>query len=483
MRQHPALPAMSAVLLVLCGPAASAQSWLDVVKDKATQRAEDYANQTIDKGLDAAEGAIKCVVTDQACIDGAQRSGKEVVLTNKKGKPLPPDRQPPAAPPVDAPGAADGAATAAVPLGAGAARREVQVATSSTHTLVVAPDGTVLAQGRNDYGQSGGSGSSDSVGALSPVLGVPRALAVATGDPWYSLVLGEDGKVYAWGRHDFGILGGDRRGVEDKRGHPTPVGSLGGVIGIAGCYRAAAALRHDGTVWMWGEDRDGIMGTGKLTEAYTIGDMHYVPTRVQGLADVVQIACGYDHMLALQRDGSVWAWGLNKRGQLGVGDVEPRARPTRIPSLSGVSRIGAAHSASMARLADGSWRVWGDAGPARMKHGPDESPPPMTVPAPPTALEDVRDFAAGIAVLGDGTVRTWGDNTFGRLCIGQGPDTFASHPVQVRSISGIARVWGQGNRTLALGADGALHLCGPIGSGSGGTHRVPVVIGRLDVRH
>jgi alpha-tubulin suppressor-like RCC1 family protein len=480
MRQCLPLPTLSAVLFILCAPAAFGQSWLDIVKDKATQRAERYVNQTIDKGLGAAEGAIKCVATDRACIDNAQRAGKEVVLTKDSGNPLPPDRQPPSAAPVDTPGAADAASTAAVPPTPAGVRREVQVATSSGHTLVVAPDGTVLAQGLNDYGQVSGSGPSDGVGRLSPVFGVPRALAVATGDRSYSLVLGEDGKVYAWGRHDFGILGGDRTGVENKREHPTPVANLGGVIGIAGCYRAAAALRHDGTVWMWGEDRDGIMGSGKLTEAYTSGDIHFVPTRVQGLADVVQIACGYDHMLALQRDGTVWAWGLNERGQLGVGDLQPRARPTRIPLLSGVSHIAAASSASVARLTDGSWRIWGDAGPAMMKRGRDQASPPMTVPAPPPGLQGVRDFAVGVAVLGDGTVRTWGDNTFGRLCIGQGPDTYASQPVLVRSLSAITHVWGY-SRVLALGADGTLHLCGPSGNGRGGTYRAPVAIGRLAV--
>lgn len=479
MRQHAVLPSLSASLLVICAPALG-QSWLDVIKDKATQRAEAYAGQVIDKGLDAAEDAIKCVATDQACIDKARQSGQDVVLTDTKGKPLPPDRQSQSTAPNDAADAVDSAPMATVPAAADSARREVQVATSSTHTLVLTPDGTVLAQGRNEYNQSGGSAPGDVVGTLSPVQGVPRALAVATGDPWYSMVLGEDGRVYVWGRHDFGILGGDRTGTENERERPTPVTNLGGVVGIAGCYYAAAALRRDGTVWMWGEDREGIMGTGKLPGPYTSGDMHYVPARVQGLADVVQIACGYDHMLALQRDGSVWAWGLNQRGQLGVGDLEPRARPTRISSLSGVTHIAAAHSASIARLADGSWRIWGDAGPAMMKLAPDQSSPPVTVPTlPPSLLQGARDFDVGIAVLGDGTVRTWGDNTFGRLCTGQGPDTFATHPVQVRSTNGIVRVWGRGNRSLALGSDGTLYLCGPSSNGSGGTHRVPVAIGQL----
>jgi outer membrane protein OmpA-like peptidoglycan-associated protein len=57
------------------------------------------ADQAVEQGLDTTEDAIKCVVTDQACIDSAQQSGKPVVVTNKKGKPLPPDQQPKAGTP------------------------------------------------------------------------------------------------------------------------------------------------------------------------------------------------------------------------------------------------------------------------------------------------------------------------------------------------------------------------------------------------
>ena len=81
MRLHSALPSLLAAVFVLGMPAAHSQSWLDVAKE---------ATQAIDKGLDSTDDRVKCVATDQACIDAATQSGKEVVLTNKKGKPLPP---------------------------------------------------------------------------------------------------------------------------------------------------------------------------------------------------------------------------------------------------------------------------------------------------------------------------------------------------------------------------------------------------------
>ena len=73
---------------------AAAQDWGRMLGDQVKQRANRAAQEAVDKGLDAAEDAVRCVVTDQACIDRARQSGQDVVLTNKKGEPLPPERQP-----------------------------------------------------------------------------------------------------------------------------------------------------------------------------------------------------------------------------------------------------------------------------------------------------------------------------------------------------------------------------------------------------
>jgi len=79
---------------MLMPPIVCGQSWGDILKDAVNRRATQIAEEAIDKGLDAAEDAVRCVATDQACIERAQQAGEDVVLTNKKGKPLPPERQP-----------------------------------------------------------------------------------------------------------------------------------------------------------------------------------------------------------------------------------------------------------------------------------------------------------------------------------------------------------------------------------------------------
>ena len=357
---------------------------------------------------------------------------------------------------------------------------EVQVATSGLHTLVIAPDGRVLCQGRNQHGVCGVDQATAFVDTLSPVPGIPKGRAVAVADIWTSMVLGEDGRVYVWGQNNFGLFGGTDRGPTYVRPQPTAVTGLAGVIGIAAFVHGGAALRDDGTVWMWGEDREGLLATGALTKSWESGKHVFTPQRVPGLDGVTQIAGGSKHMLALKADGTVWVWGANKYAQLGLGDTDARVVPTRIPSLAGVTRIHASTEMSAARQADGSWVVWGLAPSAQP---PTDDGPPVRTPSPlPGLLRNASDVAESAVAFRDGTVRTWGGNSFGSLGTGGSVDATSARGVLVRSLSGIVRVWSGGARVLALKSDGTLYLWGPAGSADDRVLRVPTVMTTFSAR-
>ena len=356
---------------------------------------------------------------------------------------------------------------------------EVRVATSSNHTLVIAPDGTVMCQGRNHLKQCGVPGEAGAVwvDTLTPVAGVPKGLAVAIGDADHSMVLGVDGKVYVWGQNPYGLLGGSDRGTKMVRDTPTAVPELIGVTAIAACRNAGAALRADGTVWMWGADQEGVLATGTITMSGQTAKEYYVPRRVPGIQDVTAIACGSTHMLALRKDGTVWSWGRNRDGQLGLGDTERRGAPAQVSGLAAVTRLYAAADMSAAQLENGAWMVWGEAPSPKATR--DDIPAVLT-PAPlPGALRDAIDIGNGIALLGDGTVRTWGNNSFGVLGTGGSvdQDVASTRSVIVKSLSGITRVWVGGNRALALKSDGTLYFWGPALSNS--VQRVPAVLTRF----
>lgn len=112
-------------------------------------------------------------------------------------------------------------------------------------------------------------------------------------------------------KRKFGQLGNDL--TKQKQ-----VYELYDVIEIACGEGHNLALKKDGTIWAWGSDSYGQLGQGI---EYNDENVYYlpVPKEVQGVNDVIAIACGYNHSLSLKKDGSYWSWGFNNSGQLGIG--------------------------------------------------------------------------------------------------------------------------------------------------------------------
>ncbi|WP_269798947.1 RCC1 domain-containing protein [Caldicellulosiruptor acetigenus] len=106
-----------------------------------------------------------------------------------------------------------------------------------------------------------------------------------------------------------------RRGADEYSPVPVQVEGLKDVVAIAAGRYHSLALKKDGTVWAWGENSTGQLGN----ETSGKDKYSYVPVQVKGIKDVLAISAGSYHSLALKKDGTVWGWGANARGQLGNG--------------------------------------------------------------------------------------------------------------------------------------------------------------------
>ena len=254
------------------------------------------------------------------------------------------------------------------------------IASGDGHYLALSDKGALESWGRNDFGQLGqGTVQSGWGGPTCPAMVLPPGkqwLKVAAGDN-HSLAIASDGTLWAWGRNDLGQLGFTSMrailGIASGKREPEPVqiSSDHDWIGVSGGMLSSFALKRDGSLWGFGGNWMGQLGDGEsrplIEFSSPVEKLPHLtrPTRIGKEADWAAIAAGAEHVLARKLDGSLWAWGRNDCGQLGVGTFISTNRPTRVGrdndwvafSAGGVGWRGA-RSAAIKR--DGSLWVWGN---------------------------------------------------------------------------------------------------------------------------
>lgn len=112
------------------------------------------------------------------------------------------------------------------------------------------------------------------------------------------------------------------------------------------------ALKENGTVWSYGLNDKGQLGLGDT-------ENRDEPTQVTSIKDIKQLATGYSHTVALAQDGSIYTWGVGTSGQLGTGTEENKNIPVKISGLKNIKKVGAYKNISLALDNDGYVYVWG----------------------------------------------------------------------------------------------------------------------------
>jgi alpha-tubulin suppressor-like RCC1 family protein len=282
---------------------------------------------------------------------------------------------------------------------------------------------------------------------MTPFIAAPVSAAKFTATPmvaaggFHSFALKDDGTVWAWGSNLNGQLGD---GTTTNRLIPVQVKGEGGVGHLTDVKAIAAgeyhsmALESNGTVWAWGTNYYGQIGNGENGSDDNYADaVQPTPVKVMGLSNVSAIAAGVNHSLALKKDGTVWAWGLNYYGQLGDGTTVDKNTSVQIKGLSNVAAIAAGDFYSFAVKKDGTVWAWGSNLNGQLGDGTKtDSFTPVRVKGEGGKgnLTGVTSMSGGaghsLALKKDGTVWAWGFNGFGQLGDGTKTDSLTPAPVK-----------------------------------------------------
>ncbi|MFB3850935.1 MAG: putative Ig domain-containing protein [Acidobacteriota bacterium] len=250
---------------------------------------------------------------------------------------------------------------------------------------------------------------------------------------------------WGFGQNDFGQIGNGS--TAQKVNTPVSILNLSDIKQVsAGSYHSCA-LKIDGTVWCWGKNSAGQLGIGNLDPSSS------VPVNTLIVDNILQISSGGFFNIALRNDDTVWFW-----GSYGEDALITNLPIEFINSGMGITKITAGGQHSLFIKSDGTVFAVGKNSFGQLGLGTNTPEDNGTV----INLTGVVDIAAGwshsLALKNDGTVWAWGRNNYGQL--GTGNTNDSNIPVKVNNLSGIVKIACGGFHSLALKNDGTIWAWG-----------------------
>ena len=240
--------------------------------------------------------------------------------------------------------------------GLDAVRAVTNIKCGKLHSLFLTEEGFVFSWGQGTGGVLGHGGASDvSVPSVIKTLSGQNVVQIACGEV-HSLALTASGDVYAWGLGYDGQLG-IRPSIEAVS-VPKYVFFKKEIVRVACGEKHSLAVDLEGKIYSWGEGRCGQLGRGKQRDSR-------VPGVIESEEVFTEVQAGAGHSLALTENGRIYAWGLNNYGQLGTGNDQTCWKPTLVErdfggkKLKRVSEIACSTHASYCLDIEGRPFSWG----------------------------------------------------------------------------------------------------------------------------
>jgi uncharacterized repeat protein (TIGR02543 family) len=257
----------------------------------------------------------------------------------------------------------------------------VMLGSRGYHSVAVKSDGTVWTWGWDEYGALGNGVADTNYDYPVPieVAGVTNPIMVTAGY-MFSIALLQDHTLMAWGNNLEGEIGD---GTTTNRLTPVPVPGIDQVVWVSAGWTHVVAIRADGTVWTWGannwqgafdcedtydnNDLGFYCGYGMLGDGTTAD--HLTPEQIPGLSGAIMALGGDSSTSVLLRDGTVWTFGSNGAGQLGVPGIDQSLVPVQVQGLCSAVYIMTRDFHNVALCADGTLWSWGSGNNGELGNG------------------------------------------------------------------------------------------------------------------
>ena len=244
-------------------------------------------------------------------------------------------------------------------------------------------------------------------------------------------------------------------------------------VSLSAGQKFGLTLRSDGSVWAWGTNQLGELGLG--TNALAMW-----PTRIAGVSNVTFIATGTFHSLAVQGNGTVNSWGLNSDGRLGNGNFTSSSNPVVVTRITNAVAVSAGGNHSLALLANGSVMAWGaNYGGQLGTSNTISTNQPVFSGSFTNAIAVSAGTNFSLALTQDGYVWAWGTNDQGQL--GLGNNILQLTPVKITTLSNIVQIAAGASHGLAMDRNGVVYAWGrnnegEMGNGSTANATTPLVV-------
>ena len=240
------------------------------------------------------------------------------------------------------------------------------------------------------------------------ILALPKKIRISCGAHYTTLI--KNGKTYVWGQNDRGQLG---LGNDIDQTRPQELPLCKDIKSITCGYDFTIALASvPNKLYVWGRNSNGELGLGYCDPQIFSPKELILCTE----SKIKSISCGESHTIISTESGVCYAWGLNHRGQLGLGDVNNRKSPEKITYLNpNIKKVKCGSHQNVALTKLGNLYSWG-----ALKSHTYFSPREIHLENP-IKFKSISCGANAnhiIAVTTHDQIYTWGSNSFGQLGLG-----------------------------------------------------------------